>query len=55
MTTPAERRLLDTNVWVFGLRRDETFSACAELLGRIGAFTAVVARQVLREFLRQPC
>lgn len=38
MTIPLERWLLDTNVWVFGLRRDATFPACAELLDRIGSF-----------------
>ena len=49
MTTPPERWLLDTNVWVFGLRRDETYPACAQLLERIGSFSVVIPRQVLKE------
>jgi len=32
MTILAEPFLLDTNVWIFGLRRDGQFPACAELL-----------------------
>lgn len=48
MTTP-ERWLLDTNVWVFGLRRDETYPACAQLLERIGSFSVVIPLQVLKE------
>jgi len=31
VTTPIERWLIDTNVWIFGLRRDEKFPDCAEL------------------------
>ena len=49
MTTPAKRWLLDTNVWVFGLRRDEAFPACAELLDHIGSFLVVIPLQVLKE------
>ena len=49
MTTPPERWLLDTNVWIFGLRRDETYLACAQLLERIGSFSVVIPLQVLKE------
>ena len=49
MITPADRWLLDTNVWIFGLRRDANFPACAELLDQIGSFSLIVPRQVLQE------
>lgn len=49
MTIPLERWLLDTNVWVFGLRRDSSFQACAELLDLIGSFSVLVPLQVLKE------
>jgi predicted nucleic acid-binding protein len=49
MTTPPERWLLDTNVWVFGLRRDEAFPNCARLLDRIGCFIVAIPFQVLKE------
>jgi predicted nucleic acid-binding protein len=49
MTIPLERWLLDTNVWVFGLRRDPSFRACADLLDLIGTFFVLVALQVLKE------
>jgi len=40
---------LDTNVWVFGLRHDISFPACAQLLDRIGSFSALIPLQVLKE------
>jgi predicted nucleic acid-binding protein len=49
MTTPPKRWLLDTNVWVFGMRRDEAFPACASLLDRIGSFSVYIPLQVLKE------
>lgn len=49
MTTRPERWLLDTNIWVFGLRRDEAFPTCAQLLDRIGSFVVTVPLQVLKE------
>jgi predicted nucleic acid-binding protein len=49
MTTPPKRWLLDTNIWVFGLRRDEAFPNCVQLLERIGSFTVVIPLQVLKE------
>jgi len=49
VTTPIERWLLDTNIWLFGLRRDEQFQACAELLFLVGAFSVVIPLQILKE------
>jgi predicted nucleic acid-binding protein len=49
MTTPHERWLLDTNVWVFGLRRGVESPSCAKLLERIGSFSIVIPRQLLKE------
>jgi len=49
MTIPVERWILDTNVWVFGLRRDAAFPACAELLDQIGLFAVVIPLQLLKE------
>jgi len=49
MTTPPERWLLDTNVWVFGLRRDDAFSACTQLMDHIGSFSVLIPLQVLKE------
>jgi predicted nucleic acid-binding protein len=49
MTIPAERWLLDTNVWLFGLRRDAAFPACANLLDQIGSFSIIIPLQVLKE------
>lgn len=49
MTTPPERWLLDTNVWVFGLRKDGSFRACAQLLDRIGSYSVLIPLQVLKE------
>lgn len=49
MITRIERWLLDTNVWVFGLRRNEDFPDCTAVFKTIGAFHLVVPLQVLRE------
>lgn len=49
MTIPTKRWLLDTNVWIFALRRDDSHQACVELLTLVGTFTAVIPRQVLQE------
>jgi predicted nucleic acid-binding protein len=49
MITPPERWLLDTNIWVFGLRRDKAFPNCVQLLERIGSFSVVIPFQVLKE------
>lgn len=49
MTTQRERWILDTNVWIFGLRRDDEFPACAQLLDRVGSFSVLIPLQVLKE------
>jgi predicted nucleic acid-binding protein len=49
MTTLTDRWLLDTNVWVFGLRRAKPFLACAELLDHLGSYSALIPFQVLKE------
>jgi predicted nucleic acid-binding protein len=49
MTTLTDPWLLDTNVWVFGLRRIEAFLTCAELLDHIGSYSVVIPFQVLKE------
>jgi hypothetical protein len=49
MITPRERWLLDTNVWVFGLRRHPGAPECAGLLDRIGEFRVVIPLQILKE------
>ena len=49
MTTLTDPWLLDTNVWVFGLRRAETFLVCAELLDHIGSYSVLIPFQVLKE------
>jgi predicted nucleic acid-binding protein len=49
MTTPTDLWLLDTNVWLFGLRRAEAFLACAELLDHIGSYSVMIPFQVLKE------
>lgn len=49
MTIPPERWLLDTNIWIFGLRRDTAFPACAELLDRLGSFCVLIPLQVMKE------
>jgi predicted nucleic acid-binding protein len=41
--------LLDTNVWIFGLRRVPDFPACAELLENLIRLRVVVPRQILQE------
>ena len=49
MTIPIERWLLDTNIWVFGLRGAEGLQDCGTLLNQIGSFTVVIPLQVLKE------
>ena len=49
MIIPPERWLLDTNVWVFGLRGDDAFPGCTQLLSRVGSFSVVIPLQVLKE------
>lgn len=49
MTTLSEPWLLDTNVWLFGLRRSEPFLTCAELLDQLGLYSVIIPFQVLEE------
>jgi PIN domain-containing protein len=49
MTTLTDPWLLDTNVWVFGLRRAEEFLSCADLLDRLGSYSVLIPFQVLKE------
>jgi len=49
MTIRDERLVLDTNVWIFGLRRHPELPACALLLERLSQLQVILPRQVLRE------
>jgi predicted nucleic acid-binding protein len=44
-----ERIVLDTNIWIFGLRRVPDFPACAQLLERLHRLSIVLPRQILQE------
>jgi len=39
----------DTNIYIFGIREDPNFPACAELLERIGELYVYLPRQIIRE------
>jgi predicted nucleic acid-binding protein len=41
--------VLDTNIWIFGLRRIPDFPACAELLDCLNRLRVVLPRQILQE------
>jgi predicted nucleic acid-binding protein len=47
--TQTERWLIDTNVWIFGLRRDEKSPDSARLLQKLGSFTALIPLQIIKE------
>ena len=49
MTIRDSRIVLDTNVWIYGLRQDEDYPSCWELLQNLRAFHVIVPRQVLAE------
>jgi predicted nucleic acid-binding protein len=49
MTIPDERVVLDTNVWIFGLRHHPELPACALLLERLDQIQVILPRQILRE------
>jgi hypothetical protein len=49
MTIADEWIVFDTNVYIFGVREDPHFPACAELLDRIGEMHVYVPRQIIRE------
>jgi predicted nucleic acid-binding protein len=41
--------ILDTNIWIFGLRRVPEVFACAELLQTLPRLRVVLPRQILQE------
>jgi predicted nucleic acid-binding protein len=41
--------ILDTNIWIFGLRRVPDVAACAELLQTLPRLRVVLPRQILQE------
>lgn len=49
MPIPIESWLIDTNVWIFGLRRDENYPDSATLLQKLGTFKALIPLQVIKE------
>jgi predicted nucleic acid-binding protein len=49
MTIRDETIVLDTNIWIFGLRRHPEFPACASLLDRLSQLQVIIPRQVLQE------
>ncbi len=49
MSIQDEWIVLDTNVWIFGLRRVPDFPACAELLENLTRLRVALPRQILQE------
>lgn len=49
MSIRNKRIVLDTNVWIHGLRQDRGHQACSELLGKLRTLQVVIPRQVLVE------
>jgi len=49
MTIRDERVVLDTNIWIFGLRHHLELPACALLLNCLGQIQVILPRQILRE------
>lgn len=49
MSIRNKRVVLDTNVWIHGLRQDRGHQACSELLGKLRTLQVVIPRQVLVE------
>jgi len=49
VTIRTDRIVIDTNVWIFGLRQTPEYLSCARLLDRLSDLTVVVPRQVVRE------
>jgi hypothetical protein len=41
--------VLDTNIWIFGLRRVPDFPACVELLDHLNRLRVALPRQILQE------
>ncbi len=49
MTIRTDRIVLDTNIWIFGLRRTPAYRSCGHLLDRVADLTVVIPRQILQE------
>lgn len=49
MTIRDELVVLDTNIWIFGLRRHPDFLSCVLLIDRLSQLRVVLPRQVLLE------
>ena len=49
MTIRTEWVVLDTNVWIFGLRRQPEYPACVKLLDSLNRLRVKIPRQILRE------
>jgi len=49
VTIRTEWVVLDTNVWIFGLRRQPEYPACVKLLSSLNRLWVKVPRQILRE------
>ena len=49
MTIRDKPVILDTNIWIFGLRRHPDLPACAQLLERLGQLEVILPRQLLQE------
>ena len=49
MSIQNSRIVLDTNVWIYGLRRDQIYPQCEELLDKLRMFRVIIPRQVLFE------
>jgi predicted nucleic acid-binding protein len=47
----SKRILLDTNVWIFGLRNAPEYPCCRRILANLPKFHVHVPRQILRELL----
>ena len=49
MSIRDERIVLDTNIWIFGLRQTPEIPACAEILRSLDRLQIVLPRQILQE------
>jgi predicted nucleic acid-binding protein len=49
VTIRDERVVLDTNVWIFGLRHHSELPACTLFLERLSQLQVILSRQVLYE------
>jgi len=49
VTIRTDRVVLDTNVWIFGLRRTPTFPSCSDLLEQVAELNVAIPRQIFQE------